>query len=247
MRVSAIGGHSSLVRRLSNAFRLLWIFAILSTTAVGGTIDQVHSPEPYRYGAAIYDKSTGAVLGQTFTVGQTGLLARVEVQVYRDQLPTATLTMEIRATKTTGFPPISPGALLASVDLDPSLFPTDRFTSTFTGADLGEQSVSVEAGDVLVLLLHSQTDNYPHWYLWTTSDSLGTPSAPSYAGGARYAGYTTSGPWGIQDNLDAGFRTFVTVPEPPGSSLGVFALIAFVVCCYTTRVMHVRTRASLAE
>src|SRR5690242_10397212 len=78
--------------------------------AIGGTLDQNHEINPV---SAALTVSNTQDLAQTFAVGITGLLDRVDVQVTRDNSPTGPLTVQLRKTLSTGFPDDTAGGLLA--------------------------------------------------------------------------------------------------------------------------------------
>jgi hypothetical protein len=199
---------------LALASSTYFCFAATLRAAETRVLDQMHSPQPYVFGAAVDYSQRRA---QTFTVGQSGILDRVELQVWREDSLTAPLIVEIRKTLAgSGAPDPSAGALLASVSMAAYLFPTDKNTSTYTGVDLNAQSFAVSAGDVLALVATSATPTYPKWYLWTTSDSGGTPPAPQYTRGMAFNALLAPWTWDVRASQDSGFRTFVTVPEPSG-------------------------------
>ncbi|HVU87113.1 MAG TPA: PEP-CTERM sorting domain-containing protein [Pirellulales bacterium] len=194
------------------------VFLSTHTYAGAGVVDQVWEPPQYRFGAAFY---SGQSLAQTFTVGQTGILDRVEVTVSRTPTTNKPLVVEIHGTFN-GAPSLG---VLASYSLDAASLPTTLYTTTFTGKDLGAQAFHVFAGEQLAIVLSSQTGNYPDWYLWTTSDSAATPPAPQYPGGMSWAS-SSFNQWGWSAAQDAGFRTFVSVPEPPTLALAAIGGVA---------------------
>jgi hypothetical protein len=207
-------------------------FAATPRAAGGQVLDQAHTPQRYLFGAAVEYSLRRA---QTFTVGQSGILDRVELQVWQEGNPTAPLVVEIRKTLAdSGAPDPSAGALLASVSMAASLFSTDPYPSTYTGVDLNAQSFAVSAGDVLAIVATS-TIAYPQWYLWTTSDSAATPPAPQYSGGMAFYAYPASAPWSASASRDSGFRTYVTIPEPSGMVLCLAGFATLTVCRWRKR------------
>src|SRR5688572_22872335 len=77
-------------------------------------------------------------VAQTFTVGRTGVLDRLELQVWRDPaptLPTEPLLAQIRRTLPAGAPDPSAGALLTTVSFPASEVTTAGFTEAFSGRD----------------------------------------------------------------------------------------------------------------
>ncbi len=190
---------------------LLWAglaLMALVTRANAGILDQEHSVQQYHFGAAAVASQS---LAQTFTVGFSGTLDRLELQLWRDATATLPLTAEFRLTLTTGEPDLSLSGLLASLNWDTSTIPTTPFTTQFSGMNLGQQAFAVDAGQVLAIVLTSPT-SFPAWYLWETSDSAATPPAPQYVSGQAYV-LGTFGGLRPESNQDRGFRTYVTIPE----------------------------------
>jgi hypothetical protein len=208
-------------------------FAATPRAAADHILDQMHMPQPYIFGAAV---DTTQRWAQTFIVGQSGILDRVELQISKESNPTAPLLVEIRKTLAgSGAPDPSASALLASVSMSSSLFPTGQSTSIYTGVDLNAQSFAVSEGDVLAIVATSATATYPKWYLWTTSDSGGKPPAPQYTRGMAFYAHASSWTWTADVSADSGFRTYVTVPEPPGIVLCLAGMAALAVCRWRKR------------
>jgi hypothetical protein len=141
---------------------------------------------------------------QTFTVGVTGTLSRVDLRVRRpDASTTAPLLLDIRSTSAGG--PVEPNApVLASVSIPASTIPIVSLASTpFTSFDLSAANLQVAAGDILAVVLRSANP-----YEWAISNSGG------YSAGSEFVrSPVTSHQWdlGALDD-DFAFRTFV-LPE----------------------------------
>jgi hypothetical protein len=209
-------GHSRALIRSLAALAL----ALLAPAAVSaGTLDQEHVVIPNNFGAAI-DAGGGRV--QTFTVGQTGLLDRLELQLWRNANVTAPLSVQLRRTLPSGAPDVSASGLLVSLSLAPAAVPTTPFITTFTGLDL-DRPFPVAAGDQLALHLSSTTPDGA-WYLWATAEADATPPGPQYPRGQSWFQSTASGPFTASPTQDSGFRTFVAIPEP--TALGIAASAA---------------------
>jgi hypothetical protein len=158
----------------------------------------------------------GHSVAQTFTVGITGQLSRIELQIGRAASVPADLTVEIRKTTSSGEPDISAAGLLATFDLSPSVIPVEPFPTTLVGVDLGSSAVPVVAGELLAILLEAQVPTFD-WYLWVYADPDRHPGIPSYSGGSMWEILAPALP-GLPPPIhegatyDAAFRTFV--PEP---------------------------------
>ena len=159
---------------------------------------------------------------QVFTVGVTGLLTSIEVQIYRqDNTVLDPVLFDVRTT-TSGVPTTSNTGsnVLASGSLAASLVPIANFSTPpdFTIITLGGGGISVTAGDQLAIALRSETPNSMP-YLW-----FGEPT-DDYSGGAAYR--RSDGPFWFQDFIaDHTFRTFVDAGDPGPGTLPEPATIA---------------------
>ena len=160
--------------------------------------------------------ANGNQLAQTFIVGITGVLTRVDLQVFVSSLrpgaPAENLIVEIRPT-IGGVPSNNDSSVLATTEVPPSAIPVDgAATQTFTTVDFSESNLTVVAGDVLAIVL--RTSDTEEGYAWTHKEN-GT-----YTGGgaffrnvlfSSFASLNRTG--GIP--VDLGFRTFVASSLPP--------------------------------
>ena len=145
---------------------------------------------------------------QTFTVGITGELDRVDVYIGR--FPSTTdgfLNLEVRATTPTGEPAADPSFLaLASVPVT-SIPVVDSIG--FVAFDVSAAHLQVASGDRLAAVLYSSNgSDIINW--------VGSATDP-YAGGGFYNEQPPGVPWLPFPGGDLGFRDFVTaraVPEP---------------------------------
>ncbi len=147
---------------------------------------------------------------QTFTAGKTGLLSKVDVQIYRESTATGDLGLEIWSTA--GGAPSGAGPLFsttipnASVPVVPN-GPNAPFTSVSVGAG----GIQVTPGQTLAVALRrtASFDDPTMAWIW---------GPPAYAGGDPYS--TAFGrPWEMEaDDIDFGFKTWVQEPSygPPG-------------------------------
>jgi hypothetical protein len=204
--------------------------AMLAPAAVAaGVLDQEYVVQPDGY-AGFIDSDGGRA--QTFTVGRTGQLDRLELQVARSSMVSKPLVVEFRRTLPGGVPDFGTSALRASLSLTPTSVPASpvtAFTTDFLRVDLGTQAFDVTAGEELAIVLSSTApDNTGlDWYSWATSNPDATPPAPQYRGGEVYWELGPPGPQMPARNQDSGFRTFV-VPEP--TALGLAAGIMLILC-----------------
>lgn len=183
------------------------LLTVMPTVASAGVLDQEFDGRPYNQRAGVYDTRSCA---QTFTVGQAGLLDRLELQVGREQLSPATvpLLVELRRTTLDGSPDLGDAALLASLSFSPVSVSTFAL-SNFVGQDLGAQAFEVNAGDELAIVL-ATTSPQASWYLWSTSSG----DRATYAGGNAFFRSASAGPFSPLSDQDRGFRAYIAVPEP---------------------------------
>ena len=206
----------------------LSVFLLLlpfGTARAAGPVDQ---ELVVRGAASMARVNTEFDLAQTFTVGQTGLLDRVEVQVEAPSSPAlrpvAPLIVELRRTSD-GLPDPSAAGVLATFSVPPASVPTSVFVEPMLGIDLAAQSLPVAAGDVLALGLRSdETAVGGRGYQWALT-TLNVQMR--YPGGEMHSRPANTGDDYVRlsdlpnnpSNIDGGFRTFITVPEPAGAAL----------------------------
>jgi hypothetical protein len=103
-------------------------------------------------------------VAQTFTVGLTGVLATIDLGIYRDPAAnTGDVTLDI-----------VPAGALPAYDLSSSLFTTTipigsipLLTTNLTSVDVSAAQLSVNAGDQLAIVLRRQSG--PSWVVWQDS------------------------------------------------------------------------------
>jgi hypothetical protein len=156
-------------------------------------------------------------MAQTFTVGRLGTLSGVEVELFGE----AAVVLDVRRTTSAGYPSLEgvPGGTLGSVLLTP---PNTRFE--FVRADFQPFGISVEPGEVLVLVLHGAGNH--SWRLSTGAEA-------TYAGGEAFI--RMDGEWRRFPDLfpslgpgDLHFQTFV-IPEPSLGALLAAGVVSFLV------------------
>ena len=156
----------------------------------------------------------------TFTVGISGLLTQVDLEIQRNAAATDDLLVEIRAT-TAGAPVDDSGSILSSATVPFASIPT---TAGFFSVDIPDVAVSV--GQVLAIVVQSNTGIAAPYVLGTNSGQ--------YPGGAVYLRNGDSpGAWSAgTTDVDFMFRTYVeanntgsTIPEPATAMLALLAMM----------------------
>ena len=141
-------------------------------------------------------------LSQTFTVGITGILTQVAVQIRRDA-GIQDIVLEIRTTAG-GIPVASTGGTLASVVIPNACVPTDV---AFVAVDVSAAQIPVAAGDVLAIALRAPGQGGSLSYSWQGSvTNAYAPGADFFRNGVQPSWTPLFG--------DLGFRTFVAPSMP---------------------------------
>jgi hypothetical protein len=191
--------------------------------AGGLTLDQSHVVPG---SGADYAVVTTQSLAQTFTVGLSGLLAEIDLQISKNTGATGDLAFTIRTTSG-GLPNTDDGQSLFTTVIPLSSIPTvdSPFdTVSVTAIDVSSATIMVTPGEVLALGLSRTGAGVPPWATWRSSTD-------NYSGGALYQ---RSGPTSSWDPVlittvgqDAGFQTYIsTVPEPSSLVLaGISTLV----------------------
>ncbi len=225
---SVTGARKSFyVRPIIGALMFL-AMPIASVKAVVYTavIDQAFLAPSY-FGAAVYVAQSW---GQTFTVGLGGQLVQVDLQLSREAGVAEPVQLEIRQL-IGGLPDLSTQGLLYDTQIAASAVPIGGIAGIFTtSVVLGADSFAVVPGDRLAILLSTSE---ARWYLWSNEYVV-----DGYAAGTALnrlpsqANYSPADPaWG--PIADAGFRTWVVVPEPAG--LLPVSLVLLAGLCYLKR------------
>lgn len=161
---------------------------------------------------------------QTFTVGLSGTLARIEVRVGRSWGYThfngGPIFVDVRTTS--GGTPTEPDSG-TNILGGGSLAQADVSSPSFYSIDLSAASILVSAGDVLAIALSSDgADDENGRYIW--EGTYNTPGSSGYGGGAAFS-RISSGWEKSSDILDLAFKTYVepaSIPEP--ATLAMFGL-----------------------
>jgi hypothetical protein len=195
-------------------------FALTAVAPANATpvLDQEYSPDPSlppSGNAAVGQNFLGAIfnIGQTFTVGETGVLSAIEVRVRKAPAIFESLTLDLRTPD--GSLPGLAGATLATAVLSARDIP-DSVTS-FISFDLSGAGIDVTAGDFLSFVLSSPTlHSSPASYFISDSGAEG-----GYDDGEGFwASFQDGNNFEVRSDLF--YRTFVDVPEP--APLAVLAL-----------------------
>lgn len=159
---------------MSPPFRTTTLAGLLlacAATAQGGCLDQSFVPAQLTNGLEV---TANQPVTQTFTVGQTGTLTRVEISRINHHrgTPTQPLQVDIVATDPSGVPT---AVVLAGVTLQPSSVPASRGPLPI---DLLAFNVQVQAGQVLGIALSTAAPGGGSTYAWS-----GEAPGGSYAQG----------------------------------------------------------------
>lgn len=207
-------------KTIFSIFLMLSISGVANATAI---LDQdAGGPAGFTFTRCLGCSGSILDIAQTFTVGTSGLLDRVEVdQVYLNLnnggLTTGSpLLFDIRPVNSSGLPVADDALALASLSISADSLPTSSFQTIVF--DLSAFNLSVNSGDLLSFVLRSN-DNV---FAFATSNNGGVYGAGEYtqrfSPGAEFPEFDAPA---FTDGVDMSFRTYVSpVPEP-----SIFALI----------------------
>jgi hypothetical protein len=201
-----------LLNKLTVGLAALFVLSVAhSSTQAGVILDQnnvISNP------LAAYRGGNTAEFSQTFTVGVTGSLVKISLEV--GEVGTD-LTITLLRT-TNGVP--DPNKIAAALIVPGTLFPADEFTPILTDINLGASAFAVTTGDVLAIALSAPGG----FGVFTWATDVHNP----YPNGEAY-GRSSPDPYqpavdldNNPGNTDNGFRTYVDnspstispVPEP---------------------------------
>jgi len=202
-------------RLVALAFSLFWI------ECCAAAISQVDQSNVVSTSSTLYhDVASIWPTAQTFRMGTTGFITRIDVEVYRQGQTTLPLLFDLRPTSA-GVPVDGEGSSLFSTSLDALNIPQIRTTVGYTQVDLSGAAIYANAGDVFAITLRSdEPDTLGHYYLWHCCSQF----ANTYPNGAIFE-EQSGGAWNKRaDDTDGAFISYVLAPEA-GSLAGVMGLV----------------------
>jgi len=180
-----------------------------------GRIDQFFYPSNFGGGdISINGYQLGGLpsqsLAQTFTVGTSGRLTRVAVQLGGFGAPTVQVQLEIRPT--IAGVPSSVGSALASATIPVASILSANPTNAFITVDLSAP-IQVTTGTVLAIVLSS--GEQIGTYTWKAANSYSNPPPPLYFAGAGFFRDTNDPTWRTSGTTDHGFQTYMDLDIDP--------------------------------
>jgi len=211
------------------------LFLLMGSGGVGAAIIQDQSsggPAGFTFTRCLGCSGSILDIAQTFTVGQDGILAQVDIyNVYLNLTNGGStagnpLLFDIRNTTPAGLPVADNSLALATLEMPASSMPTSAFSPPMV-FDLLSFGLNVNAGDVLALVLRSNDNVF----------AFGTSAGNAYSDGqytqrfvanAEFPDFTAPS---FPDGTDLSFRTYIdtsVVPVPAAAWLFATALIGLV-------------------
>jgi hypothetical protein len=182
---------------------LLWA-SITGPAGADVVLDQAHVvPAGATADLAII---TGQSLAGTFTVGLDGVLAQVDLQVYKNTGTTEDLVFTIRPT-VDGVPDPDDSLVLLELVVSLDDIPTidDPLQEVpLTSIDVSAAGIVVASGDVLALSLSRMGAGRPPWATWRHNSDV-------YDGGSSFQRASSTQDWSPIPGFYAGFQTWVDV------------------------------------
>jgi len=212
LRVAALGLALAWVLPAARALAT----PMVDQQSVAVTSDRVQLDGVFNFGIA-----------QTFTVGVTGSLASVEVEVGRGSAVTEDLVLyllptnpEVLGSLGTVYKPAVDfeGDAIVKVAVSSSLVSVG--SASLLSIDLSSFAVDVTAGDHLALALRAPGvgGGMDDAYFWSVTSSYPVVGGP-YSGGHQWLDIDP--PWTIESYQDMNFRTFVEIPAVPEPAASV--------------------------
>jgi hypothetical protein len=206
------------IKTILGSLLLLLVSVQVSATPIG-TLDQSNYASAYTVDTGF--NASSAWRAQTFTVGTSGQLTHIGVDIYTRQRGSGSILLDLLSTSTTAVPT---SIVLASGSLPDSSIPSSISEHGFVTFDLTASSLNVTQGDVFAIALRTSTDLLMGG--WVGSNT-------NYAGGEFYYNFpTNSNGWVVNqpaEEYDLYFNTYINsasqVPEP--SIIALFTLGLF--------------------
>ena len=197
---------------LVSARMIICLALALSLVACGGSSS---SSAPTPAPAEVLDQDSGLTNGtattvnnlvdraQTFTVGESGFLSKIDLMLYERMPAGATLIIDVRET-TGGAPNESDAINNVLLTFGVSTGALSTVEDEYVTFEVSQFGVQVTAGQVLAIVLRAP-GGASIGYDWSSNDP------DIYAGGAVYfRDHSGTGLWIANPNSDSGFRTHVT-------------------------------------
>jgi hypothetical protein len=211
-------------KKIRELFALLMCISVLifsCETYATVEIDQEYLP----YVTLTYQATITSYIGQSFTVGKTGRLVRIDVSVWKAKGTTSDL--EFYVFRIVNGNPIFPP--IASLTVPNTQIPTDLgFVRQLTGSellsiDLSSFNIFVKSGDVIGTLVHTNLVSDPYMRIDWVGGCNNNISIQCGNSGITSDGYTRGQPLGTstlgnffiypRTDFDSGFRTYVDTSE----------------------------------
>jgi len=171
----------------------VFISSFLVSESRAQVLDQISDSPATTNGWAIGDRNA-----QTITVGFTGYLSRIDLQIYQsDEFASGDLAVDLFELTASGAPDIN------------------NLVGSATPADFSSQTLFFEAGDRFAIVpRRTNLSNWgaPPWMIWG-----GAGNTSSYDSGDFYLDF--QGGWQRRSGAH-GFQTFMVPSEPPTILLG---------------------------
>jgi PEP-CTERM motif len=227
-RSSVIRGHMNMrssieqweltTRRWISRLTAATLFTIAASASAGVVLDQENTAYAYNIDTGL--TATTAWRAQTFTVGISGKLVRIEVDIYLRTPAPGLIQLELLSTLN-GVPTSvalgSASVLSSSVGYG---VPNPPDGHSFVMFDLTAFDIDVTDGDVMGIALKSSTDQLVGGWMGGST---------GYAGGAFYYNYpTNSNGWVPNlpiEESDLYFRTYVDTGAQPAPEPATLALV----------------------
>lgn len=133
------------------AIQAAWWLLLAGTVQAVPIVDQQHAPSGNFPSLTV---ANDRMQIQTFTVGITGVLTRIDVQIEKGSQTVEDLVLSLWSTDAAGLPEdLLAAASVPASAIDPT-FP-------FVSFDLGAEAVAVSAGELLAIVLSSDASNTP--------------------------------------------------------------------------------------
>jgi hypothetical protein len=225
-------------RRLMKSSIASLAFVCLLGASAGAEVVVDQASEALEW-IAYYQDYPGDYLAQTFTVGQSGVLAEVGMDIRRSGYShykdvTDDLLIRITRTDAAGYP--ATNEVLASTIIDRWQVPHDAYSDAMLKVNLLPFRVPVQAGDKLAIVMSSNQTWFTHrwdydhyyWYLNPYNPYPGGEMyiySPQLFGPLPFARFNLRNP---EITRDAGFRTLVLLVPEPSAAVQLAALVLLV-------------------